>query len=50
MCDSSPGKGDGICDACALTGGLTTDDEMFILIGSYFCKPGTECETQPYTN
>jgi hypothetical protein len=35
-CDSSPGAGDGFCDACPLTGGVTTDDEMFILLGSYY--------------
>jgi hypothetical protein len=50
VCDSSPGAGDGICDACPLLGGLTTDDEMFILIGSYYCVPGSPCETQSYTN
>jgi hypothetical protein len=50
VCDSSPGSGDGICDACPLTGGVTTDDEMFILLGSYYCAPGTACETTPYTN
>jgi hypothetical protein len=32
-CDSSPGAGDGVCDACAITAGLTTDDEMFVLLG-----------------
>ncbi len=37
-CDSSPGAGDGFCDACTLTGGVTTDDEMFVLLGSYY-KP-----------
>lgn len=35
-CDSSPGAGDGDCDACVLTGGVTTEDEMFVLIGTYF--------------
>jgi hypothetical protein len=50
VCDSSAGAGDGICDACPLTGGVTTDDEMFILLGSYYCAPGTDCETQSYTN
>jgi hypothetical protein len=24
------------CDACAVRGGVTTQDEMFILIGSYY--------------
>jgi hypothetical protein len=35
-CDSSPGAGDGICDACPLLGGVTTEDEMFLILGSYF--------------
>jgi hypothetical protein len=43
LCDSSPGLGDGICDACTLHGGVTTDDEMFIMLGSYYCEPGTDC-------
>ena len=29
---------DGICDACPLYGGVTTDDEMFIPLGSYFVQ------------
>jgi len=37
-CDSSPGAGDGLCDACPLGGGVTTDDEMFVLLGSYFLR------------
>ncbi len=35
-CDSTPGAGDGFCDACTLTGGLTTEDEMFILMGAFY--------------
>ena len=35
-CDTSPGAGDGFCDACTLYGGVTTEDEMFILLGSYY--------------
>lgn len=35
-CDSAPGAGDGDCDACELLGGVTTEDEMFILLGSYY--------------
>ncbi|HVM98115.1 MAG TPA: EF-hand domain-containing protein [Candidatus Acidoferrales bacterium] len=35
-CDSSPGAGDGFCDACTLKGGMTTGDEMFILMGQYY--------------
>jgi hypothetical protein len=34
-CDSVFGAGDGRCDACTLNFGLTTDDEMFVLIGSF---------------
>ncbi|HKU44396.1 MAG TPA: hypothetical protein VJR89_39825 [Polyangiales bacterium] len=30
-CDSKPGAGDGWCDACAITAGQTTEDEMFVL-------------------
>ena len=37
-CDSSAGAGDGFCDACELKGGVTTEDEMFLLLGSYFKK------------
>jgi hypothetical protein len=33
-CDTTPGAGDGFCDAGSITGGLTSDDEMFILLGS----------------
>jgi hypothetical protein len=44
VCDSSPGAGDGVCDACPLVGGVTTDDEMFILLGAYYCEPGSDCE------
>jgi hypothetical protein len=35
-CDTSPGAGDGLCDACAITGGESTENEMFILIGQYY--------------
>jgi hypothetical protein len=35
-CDSSEGAGDGFCDACQLRGGFTTEDEMFILMGSFY--------------
>jgi hypothetical protein len=34
-CDTSPGAGDGMCDACPITGGVTSDDEMFVLSGSH---------------
>jgi hypothetical protein len=33
-CDSELGAGDGFCDACAITGAFSSDDEMFIFIGS----------------
>jgi hypothetical protein len=39
-CDSSPGAGDGWCDACRITGGESTENEMFILIGNYFVPNG----------
>lgn len=39
VCDSTPGGGDGVCDACPLIGGVTTEDEMFIMLGSYFIAP-----------
>lgn len=32
-CDTEPGLGDGLCDACSISGGVTTDDEMFVLLG-----------------
>ncbi len=37
-CDSSPGAGDGFCDACPVGFGVTSDDEMFVLVGSYLTK------------
>ena len=33
-CDTSPGAGDGFCDACRIAGGVTSDDEMLIISGS----------------
>ena len=35
--DAVCGEG-GICDACPLGGGVTTDEEMFVLFGSYFVQ------------
>lgn len=32
-CDTETGLGDGMCDACPISGGLTTDDEMFVMLG-----------------
>jgi hypothetical protein len=34
---------EGECDACPLRGGVTTEDEMFILLGSYYCPEDTDC-------
>jgi hypothetical protein len=39
-CESSPGAGDGDCDACVVIGGNSTEDEMFILIGAYYREGG----------
>jgi len=38
-CDSSPGAGDGECDACNITGGESTENEMFLMIPSYYIVP-----------
>jgi hypothetical protein len=35
-CDTTTGAGDGFCDACTLTGGVTTEDEMFLLLGGFY--------------
>jgi hypothetical protein len=37
-CDTSPGAGDGDCDACRITGGESTENEMFILLGDYYVE------------
>ncbi len=39
-CDSSPGAGDGWCDACSVTGGITTQNEMFGAQIWYFIDDG----------
>jgi hypothetical protein len=31
--------GEGTCDACPLRGGVTTDDEMLLLLGAYYVVP-----------
>jgi hypothetical protein len=36
--DSACGDG-GSCDACIVTGGFTTEDEMFLLLGNYYLVP-----------
>jgi cysteine-rich repeat protein len=38
FCDTMPGSGDGQCDACPLTGGFRTTDEMFILFGNFWVE------------
>jgi hypothetical protein len=38
-CDSSPGAGDGWCDACPITSGVTTEDEMFFIFPAYAAAP-----------
>ena len=35
-CDSAPGAGDGLCDACPITGGESTENEMFLINGMYY--------------
>jgi hypothetical protein len=35
-------EGGGECDACPVHGGVTTEDEMFILIGSYYIVPDAD--------
>lgn len=37
-CDSSPGAGDGFCDAGSITQGLTSDDEMFVFLATAVVK------------
>ena len=42
VCDSTPDAGDGVCDACFAMGGFTTEDEMYILLGTYYIpEPAT---------
>lgn len=35
-CDTSPGAGDGLCDACQIMGGVTTENEMFSPLVGYY--------------
>jgi hypothetical protein len=37
-CDSSPGTGDGFCDACPLRGGVTTEDAFLAFVGDYYSE------------
>ena len=39
-CDSESGANDGWCDACPITGGENTENEMFILLGQIYIAPG----------
>lgn len=39
-CDSQPGAGDGSCDACPITAGPTTEDEMFVVMPWYILPQG----------
>lgn len=39
-CDSTAGAGDGICDACPITPGPTTEDEMFVVMPWYILPEG----------
>lgn len=39
-CDSAPGAGDGFCDACPITPGPTTEDEMFVIMPWYILPEG----------
>jgi hypothetical protein len=50
-CDSSPGQGDGWCDACPITGGESTQNEMFVLFGAQYIDPtvpGAEIDLLPF--
>ena len=38
-CDSAAGAGDGVCDACRITGGESTENEMFNFFGLYYLDP-----------
>ena len=38
-CDSAPGKLDGSCDACPIKVGVTTENEMFVMMPWYVLPP-----------
>jgi hypothetical protein len=44
-CDSSPGAGDGLCDACATLGGQTTEHEMFFMVPDVILPEGASVDT-----
>ena len=51
-CDSTPGDGSGFCDACPITGGESTENEMFVLFGGMYIEetvPGADTSCQPYS-
>ena len=39
QCTDDSGCANSICDACRLKGGVTTMDEMFIALGTYYVLP-----------
>ena len=45
-CDTSPGAGDGLCDACRITGGESTQNEMFVLFGAMYIDPVAAAKAQ----
>lgn len=45
-CDTQPGKGDGDCDACRITGGESTQNEMFVLFGAMYIDPVAAARAQ----
>jgi hypothetical protein len=50
-CDSTPGAADGFCDACNITGGESTQNEMFVLFGAQYIDPtvpGADLSQLPY--
>jgi hypothetical protein len=50
-CDSSEGAGDGFCDACPITGGESTENEMFVLFGALYVDasvPNADLSCLPY--
>jgi hypothetical protein len=50
-CDSTPDAGDGWCDACKITGGESTENEMFVLFGAQYIDPtvpGAEIDILPF--
>jgi hypothetical protein len=50
-CDTSEGAGDGWCDACNITGGESTENEMFVLFGGFYVDdtvPNADTSCRPY--